>query len=71
MTMLNDIDLPKGKMVDMKFITELTGLSDKWIYKQISLRKFPKQIKLGSNSRWYISEVLNWLDEREQESRGA
>ncbi|MEQ5621447.1 helix-turn-helix transcriptional regulator, partial [Providencia rettgeri] len=47
--------------VDMKFITGLTGLTDKWFYKQIQDGKFPKPIKLGRSSRWLKSEVESWL----------
>jgi len=47
----NNIDLMNDKLVDMVFITEFTGLSDKWFYKLISEGKFPKPIKLGRSSR--------------------
>lgn len=57
------------KMVDMVFITEFTGLSDKWFYKLISDGQFPKPIKLGRSSRWLESEVENWIKQRIQNSR--
>ncbi|KGP41758.1 helix-turn-helix transcriptional regulator [Morganella morganii] len=56
-------------LVDMKFITKLTGLTDKWFYKQIQDGQFPKPIKLGRSSRWQESEVEAWLQERIAESR--
>jgi len=58
------------KMVDMVFITEFTGLSDKWFYKLIKDDKFPKPIKLGRSSRWLKSEVEAWLEEKTASSRG-
>ena len=58
------------KLVDMVFITEFTGLSDKWFYKLISEGKFPKPIKLGRSSRWKESEVKSWLLEKIGLSRG-
>ncbi|MBA0167872.1 MULTISPECIES: AlpA family transcriptional regulator [unclassified Pectobacterium] len=58
------------KMVDMVFITEFTGLSDKWFYKLISDGQFPKPIKLGRSSRWLKSEVENWVNKRISDSRG-
>ncbi|EGQ5283503.1 MULTISPECIES: helix-turn-helix transcriptional regulator [Enterobacter cloacae complex] len=58
------------KMVDMVFITEFTGLSDKWFYKLIKDDKFPKPIKLGRSSRWLKSEVEAWLEEKIASSRG-
>lgn len=65
----NNIDLMNDKLVDMVFITEFTGLSDKWFYKLISEGKFPKPIKLGRSSRWKESELKEWLYERIEQSR--
>ncbi|EBQ5939465.1 AlpA family transcriptional regulator [Salmonella enterica subsp. enterica serovar Enteritidis] len=56
-------------LVDMKFITKFTGLTDKWFYKLIQDGQFPKPIKFGSSSRWFRSEVDAWLQERIAESR--
>ncbi|EFN5410312.1 AlpA family transcriptional regulator [Escherichia coli] len=64
-SLLND------QFVDMKFITRLTGLTDKWFYKLIQDGEFPKPIKLGRSSRWLKSEVEQWLQERIDESRGG
>ena len=64
------IDLMNDQLVDMVFITTLTGLTDKWFYKLIQLGQFPKQIKLGRSSRWLKSEVEAWLRQRIKESRG-
>lgn len=55
-------------LVDMKFITQFTGLTDKWFYKQIQEGKFPKPIKLGRSSRWQKSQVEAWLQARMDES---
>lgn len=57
------------KMVDMVFITEYTGLSNKWFYKLIQTGEFPKPIKLGSSSRWLKSDVENWVQQRITQSR--
>lgn len=62
--------LLNDKFVDMAFITQLTGLTDKWFYKLISLGEFPKPIKLGRSSRWLQSEVEARLQQRIAESRG-
>ncbi|BBV02340.1 AlpA family transcriptional regulator [Providencia rettgeri] len=53
--------LLSDQLVDMKFITQFTGLTDKWFYKLIQDGEFPKPIKLGRSSRWLRSEVVNWL----------
>ncbi|TYE96327.1 helix-turn-helix transcriptional regulator, partial [Escherichia coli] len=49
------VSLLSDQMVDMKFITAFTGLTDKWFYKLIKEKKFPKPIKLGRASRWFKS----------------
>ncbi|MBJ9122657.1 AlpA family transcriptional regulator [Citrobacter koseri] len=61
--------LTEDKLVDMLFITTITGLTDKWFYKLIKDGEFPKPIKLGRSSRWLQSEVENWLRERVKASR--
>ena len=61
--------LLEDQFIDMKFITQLTGLSDKWFYKLIKDGDFPKPVKLGRSSRWLKSEVENWLQERINQSR--
>lgn len=63
------VSLLSDQMVDMKFITAFTGLTDKWFYRLIKEKKFPKPIKLGRASRWFKSEVEKWLEERIEESR--
>lgn len=64
-----ETDLMSDKLVDMVFITTLTGLTDKWFYKLIKDGMFPRPIKLGRSSRWRESEVRQWLTERIEESR--
>lgn len=68
--MNTDIPVLNDQFVDMKFITQLTGLTDKWFYKLIQDGGFPKPIKLGRSSRWLQSEVEAWLQQRIAESRG-
>lgn len=61
--------LMDDQFIDMKFITQLTGLSDKWFYKLIQDGLFPKPIKLGRTSRWLKSDLEEWLYCRIYESR--
>ena len=67
--MTTPTSLLNDKFVDMAFITQLTGLTDKWFYKLIQDGEFPKPIKLGRSSRWLESEVEAWLQQRIAESR--
>ncbi|WP_337137504.1 helix-turn-helix transcriptional regulator [Morganella morganii] len=55
-------------LVDMKFITKFTGLTDKWFYKLIQEGQFPKPVKFGRSSRWQKSKVEAWLQARMDES---
>lgn len=68
--MTEHISLLDDKLVDMRFITKLTGLTDKWFYKLIKDGLFPRPIKLGRSSRWKQSEVELWLQQRIKDSRG-
>lgn len=63
------IDIHSDKFVNMRFITELTGQSDKWFYKMAQEGKFSKPVKFGRSSRWIEREVKAWLEERIKESR--
>ncbi|NIL22277.1 AlpA family transcriptional regulator [Yersinia mollaretii] len=67
--MMTKPTLLEDQFVNMAFITQLTGLTDKWFYKLISDGMFPKPIKLGRSSRWLKSEVEAWLQERITQSR--
>lgn len=61
-SLLND------QFVDMKFIAQLTGLTDKWFYKMIQNGQFPQPVKFGRSSRWQKSKVEAWLQARVDES---
>ncbi|MGP2411135.1 helix-turn-helix transcriptional regulator [Yersinia sp. 2553 StPb PI] len=67
--MMTKPTLLEDQFVNMAFITQLTGLTDKWFYKLIKDGVFPKPIKLGRSSRWLKSEVEVWLQERITQSR--
>ncbi|EEU9106318.1 AlpA family transcriptional regulator [Escherichia coli] len=62
--MATPVSLMDDQMVDMAFITQLTGLTDKWFYKLIKDGGFPAPIKMGRSSRWLKSEVEAWLQAR-------
>ena len=48
--MITPVSLMDDQMVDMAFITQLTGLTDKWFYKLIKDGDFPALIKMGRSS---------------------
>lgn len=41
--MTKNISLLDDQLVDMRFLTKLTGLTDKWFYKLIKDGAFPNQ----------------------------
>lgn len=57
-------------LIDMVFITEYIGVTDKWFYKLNSEGKFPEPIKPGHSYRWKVSEVEIWMQESVMESGG-
>lgn len=59
---LNNVD--SFKLIDLKFICESTGLSQAYIYKLMSNDLFPKPLKIGRASRWYLREFKDWLESR-------
>lgn len=59
---------PMDALIDMKFITADCLLSDKWIYRLISLNRFPKPIKIGRMSRWRAADYYGWRDAHETKS---
>lgn len=67
--MTTDYNALNDQLVTMAFITELTGLPDKWFYKLIKDGEFPKPIKLDKSSRWLQSEVEAWLQQCINQSR--
>jgi len=67
--MTTEYSVINDQLVTMMFITQFTGLTDKWFYKLIKDGEFPKPIKLGRSSRWLQSEVEAWLQQRIAQSR--
>lgn len=63
-TKTSSTSLLDDQLVDMAFITNFTGMTDKWFYRLISEARFPAPIKLGRSSRWRRSQVEAWLLER-------
>ncbi|MBF4433262.1 AlpA family transcriptional regulator [Vibrio anguillarum] len=53
------------KVIRLKEVIELTGLSKSTIYRLTESNKFPKQLSLGERSvGWLESEVKEWLENR-------
>lgn len=53
------------RIVRIREVMALTGLSRSGIYLAIKQGSFPAQIKLSvRSSGWFLSEVINWVNTR-------
>lgn len=64
-------NLHSDSFIDMKFMTEDSGMTEQWFYRMISHGHFPKPIKLGRSSRWRYGEYTQWKKERIIKSRNV
>ena len=58
------------KLVRIKSVVELTGLSKSYIYELSNKGLLPKSIQLvpgGTSVAWVESEIRDWIDSRIQE----
>jgi len=58
------------RILRMKDVMKVTGLSRSAIYQKVSIGLFPKQIKLGERATgWLSDEVTGWLNQQITVSR--
>ena len=65
--MNTDTNKARNKLVRIKNVIELTGLSKSYIYDLSNRGIFPKNVQLvpgGSSVAWVESEILQWIDSR-------
>lgn len=56
-----------SRLIRIREVMNLTGLSKSYIYHLTAQKKFPSRISLvkgGSSVAWLESEILEWIDER-------
>ncbi|EGR0059616.1 AlpA family transcriptional regulator [Vibrio vulnificus] len=52
------------RLIRLKEVCEVTGLSRSCIYKYIDAGKFPRNVPLGGRAvAWVESEVLEWIQD--------
>ncbi|EIX4508428.1 AlpA family transcriptional regulator [Escherichia coli] len=57
-------------LIRLSEVMRRTGYGRAWIYRLISLGRFPKPVKIGSRSVAFIeSEVDEWINQRIDASR--
>ena len=62
------------RILRIRDVISLTGMSRSQIYRLIANNEFPQQIKLTSGGKitgWQQSEILDWIDSRVADSRGS
>ena len=55
------------RLIRIKSVTEMTGLSKSYIYQLVAQGMFPKSIHLvpgGTSVAWIEREVLSWINSR-------
>lgn len=63
-------DLPERqpeRLVRIREVKELTGLSTSYIYALVADERFPKSVQLldgGVAKAWVLSEVTSWINQR-------
>jgi prophage regulatory protein len=58
------------KLIRIRSVVNLTGLSKSYVYQLVSSGHFPKSIKLvtgGTSVAWLESEIQEWINSRVQE----
>lgn len=58
------------RLIRIKQVVNLTGLSKSYVYQLAKERLFPKPVKLvegGTASAWVLSEVTEWINSKIQE----
>ena len=58
----------KYRIVRLKDVQRMTGLSRSTIYAQIAKGNFPKQVRLteARSVGWHESAVIQWIESRQQ-----
>ncbi|WP_312549880.1 AlpA family phage regulatory protein [Massilia sp.] len=63
--MNNDIPLDDIRIIRIRDVIALTGLSRSAIYAAVKAGTFPRQVKLSARSSgWVRGEVVGWMKER-------
>ncbi|HEY3982491.1 AlpA family transcriptional regulator [Cedecea sp.] len=57
-------------LIRLPEVQRRTGFSKAWLYRLMSLRRFPSAVKIGVRSIAFVeSEVDDWINQRIDESR--
>jgi prophage regulatory protein len=56
--------MSEKRLIDLAEVTRLTGLKRTAIYERMAHKAFPASVKLGTASRWLLSEIEEWIDQQ-------
>ncbi|MDH5377046.1 MAG: AlpA family transcriptional regulator [Gammaproteobacteria bacterium] len=53
------------KLIKLKEVVEVTGLSKSWIYSAMRVGNFPRPIQIGQRRvAWKKSDIEKWIEDR-------
>jgi len=52
------------RFLKIEDVSSIINFGRKWIYEEIQKGNFPKPIKLGTSSRWKLSEIKSWMEKQ-------
>jgi|ETNmetMinimDraft_13_1059891.scaffolds.fasta_scaffold71505_1 excisionase family DNA binding protein len=55
------------QLLSQKQVSEMVSFSRSYIYEMIAKGRFPKPKKFGRTSRWFKSDIEQWLQEKKEE----
>ena len=65
-----DAAVTTDQMISMERLEEITGIPRRTLYRRIqSDPHFPQPVKIGRLIRFYLSEVMEWMDRLKRERR--
>lgn len=60
------------KLLTRRQVTELTGMNEQFIYREVKAGRFPRQIRIAQRAvRWRESEIEAWLADCERRTDAA
>jgi len=59
------------RLVGITEVESQVALKKSTLYELMALGQFPAPIKVGRASRWLVSEVQAWIDERASQRKSA
>lgn len=49
-------------LLKLEQVEAQTGMKKSYIYREMAKGAFPKSHKIGGSTRWFLSDVLRWIE---------